>query len=184
VERARRRVPTEIPRLRSPLSHRAAGALPYFTSGRVEMTVNGRPLRAEIEARTTLADLLRREGWPGAKVGCGTGRCGACTVLVDGRPVAACLQLAVRTQGRSVQTVEGLGTPDALHPVQAAFLEHGAAPCGYCAPAMLLSAKALLDAVPDPTEAEARDALGGCLCPCAGHAAPVSAVLSAARARP
>jgi aerobic-type carbon monoxide dehydrogenase small subunit (CoxS/CutS family)/CO/xanthine dehydrogenase FAD-binding subunit len=184
VERARRQVPTEVPRLRPPLSHRAAGALPYFTSGRVEMTVNGRPLRAEIEARTTLAELLRREGWPGAKTGCGTGRCGACTVLVDGRPLVSCLQLAVRTQGRSVQTVEGLGTPDALHPIQAAFLEHGAAPCGYCAPATLLCAKALLDAVPDPTEAEARDALGGCLCPCAGHAAPVAALLSASRARP
>jgi carbon-monoxide dehydrogenase small subunit len=148
------------------------------------MTVNGRPLRAEIEARTTLADLLRREGWPGAKTGCGTGRCGACTVLVDGRPVASCLQLAVRTQGRSVQTVEGLGTPDALHPVQTAFLEQGASPCGYCAPAMLLCAKALLDALPDPTDAEARDALGGCLCPCAGHARPVAAVLAAARGRP
>jgi aerobic-type carbon monoxide dehydrogenase small subunit (CoxS/CutS family) len=183
VERARRQLPTEVPRLRPPLSHRAPGALPYFTSGRVEMTVNGRPLRAEIEARTSLAELLRREGWPGAKTGCGTGRCGACTVLVDGRPVASCLQLAVRTQGRSVQTVEGLGTPDALHPVQTAFLEHGAGPCGYCTPAQLLCAKALLDAIPDPTESEARDALGGCLCPCAGHAKPVAAVLAAARAR-
>jgi carbon-monoxide dehydrogenase small subunit len=184
VDRARWQVPTEIPRLRPPLSHRAAGALPYFTSGRVEMTVNGRPLRADIEARTTLADLLRREGWTGAKTGCGTGRCGACTVLVDGRPVASCLQLAVRTQGRSVQTVEGLGTADALHPVQAAFMEHGASPCGYCASAMLLCSKALLDAVPDPTDAEARDALGGCLCPCAGHAPAVAAVLAASRPRP
>ncbi len=183
VERARRQLPTEVPRLRPPLSHRASGALPYFTSGRVEMTVNGRPLRAEIEARTSLAELLRREGWPGAKTGCGTGRCGACTVLVDGRPMASCLQLAVRTQGRSVQTVEGLGTPDALHPVQAAFLEHGAGPCGYCTPAQLLCAKALLEAIPDPTELEARDAFGGCLCPCAGHAKPVAAVLAAARAR-
>jgi carbon-monoxide dehydrogenase small subunit len=147
------------------------------------MTVNGRPLRAEIEARTSLAELLRREGWAGAKTGCDTGRCGACTVLLDGRPVASCLQLAVRAQGRSVQTVEGLGTSESLHPVQAAFLEHGAGPCGYCAPAMLLCGKALLDAVPDPTEPEARDALGGCLCPCAGHAQPVAAILAAARAR-
>src|SRR5262249_20800990 len=152
-------------------------------SGRVDLTVNGRPLRAEVFARTSLLDLLRDHGFAGVKAGCGTGRCGACTVLVDGRPLPSCLQLAVRTQGRSVQTVEGLGQPDALHPVQAAFLERGASPCGYCAPGLLLSAKALLDSIPDPTEVEARDALAGCLCPCAGHAQAVAAVLAAARAR-
>lgn len=182
VERAHRQLPIEVPRLRPPLSQRALSSLPYFTSGRIEMTLNGRPLRAEVEARTRLLDLLREHDFFGVKAGCGTGRCGACTVLVDGRPLPSCLQLAVRTQGRSVQTVEGLGQPEALHPVQAAFLAQGASPCGYCAPGLLLSAKALLDSIPDPTEAEARDALAGCLCPCAGHAQPVAAVLAAARA--
>jgi len=123
-------------------------------------------------------------GLTGTKLVCNAGNCGACTVLLDGRPVASCLHLAVRAQGRSVQTVEGLGTSESLHPVQAAFLEHGAGPCGYCTPALLLCAKALLEAIPDPTELEARDALGGCLCPCAGHSKPVAAVLAAARARP
>ena len=181
VERARQPADRTLPRLRPALPHRAPIALPYFTSGRIEITVNGRPLRAEAEARTSLLDYLRGEGLLGAKTGCDTGACGACAVLLDGRPVNACLTLAVRAQGRSVQTVEGLGSPEALHRVQAAFVAEGAVQCGFCTPAMLLSAKALLDAVPDPTEAEARDALAGCLCRCTGYAKPVRAVLAAAR---
>jgi aerobic-type carbon monoxide dehydrogenase small subunit (CoxS/CutS family) len=100
---------------------------------------------------------------------------------VDGLPVCACLVLACRVEGRSVETVEGMGTPDALHPIQAAFVETGAIQCGYCTPAMELCAKALLDAVPDPTEADVRDALAGCLCRCTGYVKPVEAVLRAAR---
>jgi aerobic-type carbon monoxide dehydrogenase small subunit (CoxS/CutS family) len=101
-------------------------------------------------------------------------------VLLDGRPVPACMMLALRTQGRAVQTVEGLGGADDLHPVQQAFVETGAIQCGYCTPAMELCAKALIDAFPDPSEDEVRDALAGCLCRCTGYVKPVEAVLRAA----
>lgn len=156
-------------------------ALPYFTSGRVELSANGEPRRLDAEARTSLLELLRGAGLRGVKHGCETGECGACAVLLDGRPVNSCLTLALRAHGRSVTTVEGLGTPDRLHPVQAAFVETGAIQCGYCTPAMELCAKALLDAIPDPTPAEAREALAGCLCRCTGYVKPVEAVLRAAK---
>jgi aerobic-type carbon monoxide dehydrogenase small subunit (CoxS/CutS family)/CO/xanthine dehydrogenase FAD-binding subunit len=182
IERARTAAPVEVPRLRPSLPQRPPAALAYFTSGRVDLTVNGQPRRAEGEARTTLLDLLRREGLWGVKHGCETGECGSCAVLLDGRPVNACMTLALRAQGRAVQTVEGLGSPDSLHPVQQAFVDTGAVQCGYCTPAMALCARALLDAVPDPTEEEVRDALAGCLCRCTGYVKPVQAVLQAARA--
>jgi aerobic-type carbon monoxide dehydrogenase small subunit (CoxS/CutS family) len=153
--------------------------MPYFTSGRLELNVNGRVLRAEAEARTTLLDLLRSAGIYGVKAGCGSGRCGACAVLLDGRPVASCLTLAVRAQGRTVLTVEGLGTADRPHPLQDAFAEKGAAQCGFCTPGLVLGARALLDRQPSPTEGEVRDALAG-LCRCTGYAKPVAAVLAAA----
>jgi aerobic-type carbon monoxide dehydrogenase small subunit (CoxS/CutS family) len=102
-------------------------------------------------------------------------------VLLDGLPVCACIVLACRAEGRVVETVEGMGTPDALHPVQAAFVETGAIQCGFCTPAMELCAKALLDAVPRPDEGEVRDALAGCLCRCTGYVKPVQAVLRASR---
>jgi aerobic-type carbon monoxide dehydrogenase small subunit (CoxS/CutS family) len=155
--------------------------MPYFTSGRLEVSVNGRPLRGEAEARTTLQELLRGAGLFGVKAGCGAGRCGSCAVLLDGRPVLSCLTLAVRAQGRTVTTVEGLGTSERPHPLQAAFAEAGAAACGFCTPGLVLGARALLDAVPSPTEAEVRDALAG-LCRCTGYAKPVAAVLAAAAA--
>jgi aerobic-type carbon monoxide dehydrogenase small subunit (CoxS/CutS family)/CO/xanthine dehydrogenase FAD-binding subunit len=174
--------PAEVPRLRpSPAGGSPPTALPYFTSGRLGLNVNGRPVHAPAEARTTLLDLLRGAGFRGVKHGCETGECGACTVLLDGRPVVACLTLALRAESRNVVTVEGLGTPDALHPIQTAFVDTGAIQCGYCTPAMELCARALLDAVPDPTEAEVRDALAGCLCRCTGYVKPVQAVLQAAR---
>jgi aerobic-type carbon monoxide dehydrogenase small subunit (CoxS/CutS family)/CO/xanthine dehydrogenase FAD-binding subunit len=181
VQRARTGTPVEVPRLRPPLPQRPPIALAYFTSGRVDVTVNAQPRHAEGEARTTLLELLRREGLWGVKHGCETGECGACAVLLDGRPVNACLTLALRAHGRSVQTVEGLGDPDSLHPVQQAFVDTGAVQCGYCTPAMELCARALLDAVPDPTEEEVRDALAGCLCRCTGYVKPVQAVLRAAQ---
>ena len=180
LERGRRREAPERPRLRPLLPHRAPAPMPYFTSGRLELIVNGRVLRAEAEARTTLVDLLRGAGLFGVKGGCGTGRCGACTVLLDGRPVASCLTLAVRAQGRAVVTVEGLGTADRPHPLQDAFAEAGASQCGFCTPGLVLSARSLLDAQPHPTEEEVRDALAG-LCRCTGYARPVAAVLAAAR---
>jgi aerobic-type carbon monoxide dehydrogenase small subunit (CoxS/CutS family)/CO/xanthine dehydrogenase FAD-binding subunit len=168
------------PRGRPTSRGRTLAPLPYFTSGRIELTVNGQACRPEVEARTTLLDMLRREGFWGVKHGCETGECGACTVLLDGKPVVSCLALALRAQGRNVTTVEGVGTPDALHPVQQAFVDTGAVQCGFCTPAMVLSAKALLDALPDPTESEIRDALAGCLCRCTGYVKPVEAVRRAA----
>jgi aerobic-type carbon monoxide dehydrogenase small subunit (CoxS/CutS family)/CO/xanthine dehydrogenase FAD-binding subunit len=181
VAQAREGARVRAPRCRPPLPPRNLPGLPYFTSGRLETTVNGSLRHVDVEARTTLLDLLRGTGVWGVKHGCETGECGACTVLLDGRPLPACLVLALRAQGRAVQTVEGLGTPEALHPVQQAFVDTGAIQCGYCSPAMELCAKALLDAFPDPTEDEARDALAGCLCRCTGYVKPVQAVLQAAR---
>ena len=169
------------PRVRPPLPPRRHTALPYFTSGAIELTVNGTRRKLACDARSTLLDALRKSGVWGVKHGCETGECGACTVLVDGLPVCACLVLACRAEGSQVETVEGMGTPDALHPVQAAFVETGAIQCGFCTPAMELCAKALLDAVPDPDESDVRDALAGCLCRCTGYVKPVAAVLRAAR---
>jgi carbon-monoxide dehydrogenase small subunit len=164
------------PRSRS--TSRGLSSLSYFTSGRVELTVNGKPMRAEAEARTTLAGLLRREGLRGTKDVCGTGRCGACTVLLDGRPVLSCLTLAVRAQGRTVHTVEGLTTGKAgLLP--AAFASKGAVHCGFCTPGMEMAARALFDSGPNPSEDDAKDALSGCLCPCQGAQLPLQAVLAA-----
>ena len=181
VERAK--TGTVIETSRRPLHSRRSPIQPleYFTSGRIELQLNGRPLAAGVEARTTLLELLRRQGAHGVKHGCETGECGACTVLLDGRPAPACMTLALRAQGRSVETVEGLGTPDALHPIQRAFVEKGAVQCGFCTPALELCAKALLDAIPDPTEQEVRDALAGALCRCTGYLKPVEAVLKASR---
>jgi aerobic-type carbon monoxide dehydrogenase small subunit (CoxS/CutS family) len=153
--------------------------MPYFTSGRLELTVDGRTVRADAEARTTLSELLRGASIFGVKEGCAVGRCGACTVLLDGRPVAACLTLAVRAQGRSVTTIEGLGTAERPHPLQQAFADAGAAPCGFCTPGLVLSARAALDANPSPSEAEVREELTA-LCRCNGYARPVAAVLAAA----
>jgi aerobic-type carbon monoxide dehydrogenase small subunit (CoxS/CutS family)/CO/xanthine dehydrogenase FAD-binding subunit len=174
---------TPPPRPRPALPLRLPTELPYFTSGMVELWLNGERRKARVEARTTLMDMLRAEGLRGVKHGCETGECGACTVLLDGRPVCSCLTLALRAEGRQVETVEGLGTPDALHPVQQAFVDTGAIQCGYCTPAMELCAKALLDAVPRPTDADARDALAGCLCRCTGYVKPVEAVMRAADRR-
>jgi aerobic-type carbon monoxide dehydrogenase small subunit (CoxS/CutS family)/CO/xanthine dehydrogenase FAD-binding subunit len=179
LERGRGRAVVAMPRLRPPRPPRVPAPMPNFTSGRLSLTVNGRVLRAEAEARTSLLDLLRGAGTFGVKAGCGTGRCGACTVLLDGRPVASCLTPAVRAQGRTVLTVEGLGTVERPHPLQAAFAEAGACQCGFCTPGLVLCARALLDAVPGPTEDDVRDALAG-LCRCTGYARPVAAVLAAA----
>jgi xanthine dehydrogenase iron-sulfur cluster and FAD-binding subunit A len=153
-----------------------------FGGGPLQVAVNGAELRADALPGTSLLGWLRANGVFGVKHGCETGECGACAVLLDGRPVNACLTLAARAHGREVSTVESLGTPDRLHPVQQAFVDTGAVQCGYCTPAMEVLAKALLDAVPDPTEAEVRDALAGCLCRCTGYVKPVQAVLQAARA--
>jgi aerobic-type carbon monoxide dehydrogenase small subunit (CoxS/CutS family)/CO/xanthine dehydrogenase FAD-binding subunit len=168
-----------VPRLRPRPSQRAAVAVPYFTSGRIDVALNGQDRRFDVEARTTLLELVRRERLWGARQGCDAGDCGACTVLLDGRPVTACLTLALRAHGRNVQTVEALGGADKLHPVQEAFLGCNAVQCGYCTPALELCGKALLDAVPTPTEEEVRDALAGCLCRCGMYNRAVRAILDA-----
>ena len=164
--------------LRPRPTQRGVSPLPYFTSGRLDLSVNGRPLRAEAEARTTLVELLRGQGLHGAKDACGAGQCGACTVLLDGRPVNACVTLAVRAHGRSVQTVEGL-SPRLASSIPAVFAEAGALHCGFCTPAMELCVKALADRAPNPTDEEAQDALAGCLCPCTGYVRPLAAARAA-----
>jgi aerobic-type carbon monoxide dehydrogenase small subunit (CoxS/CutS family)/CO/xanthine dehydrogenase FAD-binding subunit len=174
-----RREPTAPPEPRPPAHGSPIAPLPYFTSGRIELTLNGQAASVKLEARHSLLELLRREGLWGVKHGCETGECGACAVLLDGRPVVSCLVPAIRAQGRTIETVEGLGTPDRLHAVQQAFVDCGAIQCGYCTPAMVLLSKSLLESVAQPSEAQVRDALAGCLCRCTGYAKPVEAVLRA-----
>jgi aerobic carbon-monoxide dehydrogenase small subunit len=170
---------TAAPRPRGTATQRVPAPLPNFTSGRIELHLNGRPARLEAEARTTLLELLRGAGIVSTRPGCGSGRCGACAVLIDGRPIASCLTLAVRAQGRSVVTLEGLGSVERPHPLQVVFAEAGAAQCGFCAPGLLLGARAMLDSVAHPSEGDVRDALAG-LCRCTGYARAVAGVLQSA----
>jgi carbon-monoxide dehydrogenase small subunit len=135
-----------------------------------------------VQPETTLLEVLRDTwGLTGAKRGCDEGDCGACTVLLDGKPVNSCLVLAIRLDGREITTIEGLGKEDRLHPLQSAFIHHGALQCGFCGPGMILSAKALLDSNPNPTEAEIRQALAGNICRCTGYSKIIEAVQSASR---
>jgi len=150
----------------------------------VTVTVNGSVRRAAVPPETTLLTLLRDNfQLTGTKLGCDVGDCGACTVIVDGMAVNACLMLAAQTDGRQVLTIEGLATKDKLHPLQKVFEESGALQCGFCGPGMLLSAKALLDENPEPSVYEIRDALAGNLCRCTGYSKIVEAVQDAARMR-
>jgi carbon-monoxide dehydrogenase small subunit len=149
----------------------------------VSLTVNGEPRSAEVKANTTLLEMLRDVlGCIGTKVGCETGDCGACTVLLDGEPTNTCLVLAVEADGSVVTTVEGLEHDGRLDPVQQAFLTEGAVQCGYCIPGMLLSAKALLDRIPNPTREEVREAIAGNICRCTGYIKVVDAIMAAAKA--
>ena len=148
----------------------------------VTLRVNGETRSASVPPETTLLELLRGSfGLTGAKLGCDAGDCGACTVIVDGKTVNACLILAGQANGREVLTVEGLATRDALHPLQRAFEEHASLQCGFCGPGVLLSAKALLDENPHPTRHEIRDAIAGNLCRCTGYAKMIDAIQEAAR---
>jgi len=147
----------------------------------IEFILNGEKTQVEASADITLLQLLRdRLALTGTKDGCGTGECGACTVLMDGEPVNSCLVLAAQVDGHEILTVEGLATEAKLHPLQQAFVEVGAVQCGYCTPGMLLSAKALLDQNPNPTEGEIREAISGNLCRCTGYSRIVAAVQRAA----
>ena len=147
----------------------------------IRVTVNGTPFEREVEPRRLLADFLREDlGLTGTHVGCEHGVCGACTVLLDGDSARSCLTLAVQADGAEVETVEGLGTMDALHPLQRAFREHHALQCGFCTPGMLMTALDLLRKHPSPNEAEIRDGLSGNLCRCTGYEHIVRAVRAAA----
>jgi carbon-monoxide dehydrogenase small subunit len=148
----------------------------------LELTVNGRAQRLEIDTRTTLVHLLREQlDLTGAHVGCAAGSCGACTVLLDGETVKSCCVLAADVHGREVTTVEALSTsPADLHPVQRAFVEHQGLQCGFCTPGMTLSTLQLLRENPDPSEEDVRRALAGNLCRCTGYQLIVESVLAAA----
>lgn len=146
----------------------------------ITLNINGEGKRFAIAVGETLLEVLRRNGYLDVKHGCEDGSCGVCTVLLDGQAVHACILLAAQAEGRRITTIEGLGARDHPHPLQAAFVENGAVQCGYCTPAMILAAKALLDENPHPTEAEVREALSGVLCRCTGYVRPVEAVLRVA----
>jgi carbon-monoxide dehydrogenase small subunit len=147
----------------------------------ITLTVNGRSISAEVEARMTLADFLREQlGLTGTKLGCEYGVCGSCTVLWDGAAVRSCLVLAAQADGANLTTIEGLATGEAMHPVQQAFWEHHGLQCGFCTPGMVLTAVALLEENPAPSEEEIREALSGNLCRCTGYQNIVRAVRAAA----
>jgi carbon-monoxide dehydrogenase small subunit len=150
---------------------------------RIDVAVNGAPRAIDVAVHHTLLDVLRDDlALTGAKTCCLVGECGACTVLIDGRSVDACLVLAVEVDGQAVTTVEGLAGGDDLHPVQAAFLETGAVQCGFCIPGQIVSAAALLADVPHPTRTEIEEGLAGNLCRCAGYEQIIEAVQRAAEA--
>ena len=147
----------------------------------IHTTINGRRYALDIAPNQTLLDLLREElGLTGTKRGCEIGECGACTVLMNGKAVNACLVLAPQIDGQEIVTVEGLASGETLHPLQESFLDHEAAHCGFCTPGMLMSAKGLLDENPNPREEEIRLAISGNLCRCTGYVQIVEAILAAA----
>ena len=151
------------------------------TTQRIELTVNGRARSIDVAPHHTLLEVLRDDlGLTGTKECCLVGECGACTVLVDDVSVDSCLMLAVEADGATVTTVEGLAEGDRLHPLQQAFLETGAAQCGFCIPGQLIAAQALLALNPHPTRAEVEEGLAGNLCRCAGYGQIIEAVLAAA----
>ena len=144
---------------------------------RIDLTVNGDSYHLEVEPQETLLEVLRGSlHLMGTKEGCGTGDCGVCIVLVDGIPVNSCLMLAADAHGRQVTTIEGLSKDGVLHPIQRSFVEKGAVQCGFCSPAMILSAKALLDRDPRPAEDEIKQALSGVLCRCGSYKKIMEAV--------
>jgi carbon-monoxide dehydrogenase small subunit len=151
----------------------------------LSFVLNGEPVHLEIEPHLTLLQLLREEfGLTGTKEGCGMGECGACTVLVDGAGINSCIFPAMEAEGKSVTTIEGLTDLQGnLHPIQKAFIEYGAVQCGFCTPGMLLSAKALLDENPKPTEDEIRNGIAGNLCRCTGYTQIVQAIKAVSEKR-
>jgi carbon-monoxide dehydrogenase small subunit len=150
----------------------------------IELNINRTTHAVALEPQTTLLEVLREQiGYTGTKRGCDTGECGACTVIIDGSAVLACLTLAVEVQGKEIVTIEALGTGDRLDPLQQSFFDCGAVQCGFCTPGMVLSAKALLEEGPRPGREEVRRAIGGNLCRCTGYAKIVEAIEDAAARR-
>ncbi len=148
----------------------------------IHLRVNGEPYDLLVEPRHTLLKVLRDDlGLTGTKKGCDTGDCGACTVLMNGKPINSCLALAMEANGKEITTIEGLARGDDLHPLQEAFIQSGAIQCGYCTPGMILTAKALLDENSAPSEEEVKRALSGNLCRCTGYVKIVQAIQAAAR---
>jgi carbon-monoxide dehydrogenase small subunit len=146
----------------------------------IQMNVNGETYKVEVNPHETLLDVIREKvGLTGTKKGCDTGQCGACTVIMNGKAVNACLVLAVESHGKEILTVEGLARDGHLHPLQEAFVQEGAVQCGFCSPGMLLTAKALLEENPQPTEREVKEAIAGNLCRCTGYVKIVKAILTA-----
>lgn len=146
-----------------------------------KLKVNDEMFEVETYPHRTLLDILRNDlGLTGTKKGCDEGECGACTVILDGKPVNSCLILMPDAEDKDIQTIEGLMRDERLHPIQKAFINHGAIQCGFCTPGMILSAKALLDKIPNPSETEIKEAISGNLCRCTGYAKIVKAIRSVA----
>jgi aerobic carbon-monoxide dehydrogenase small subunit len=143
----------------------------------LKLVVNGKPVQVSVDPTWTLLKVLREElQLTGTKKGCEKGDCGACTVLLEGKPVNSCLVLALQAEGKEIETIENLGTPESLHPLQKSFIANGAVQCGFCTPGMLLSAASLLRRNPHPTEKEIRRAISGNLCRCTGYTKIVKAI--------
>jgi carbon-monoxide dehydrogenase small subunit len=150
----------------------------------IKLTVNGQKYELSVPLHRTLLEVIREElGLTGTKEGCGLGECGACTVIMDGKTVNSCLVLAVEADGKNIITIEGLAKGDKLHPIQKAFIDHGGFQCGFCTPGMIMSAKALLDANPHPTEEEIRQGISGNFCRCTGYTKIIESIKAAAEDR-
>jgi carbon-monoxide dehydrogenase small subunit len=148
----------------------------------IVLNVNGINYTVAVEPQRTLVEVLRDTlGLTGTKKSCSEGECGACTVLMDGKPATSCLILALDAQGKEITTIEGLSEGEKLHPIQEAFLKHGAIQCGFCTPGMVMSAKAFLDENPKPTATEVRKAISGNLCRCTGYQQIVDSILAASK---
>lgn len=146
---------------------------------KIRLRINEELYEVSVEPNKTLIDIIRDDiGLTGTKKGCGTGDCGSCTIILDGKPVNSCLILGVEVDGSNILTIEGLRKGEELHPIQKAFIEHGAIQCGYCTPGMIISAKALLDNFPNPTEDQVKMALSGNLCRCTGYKKIIEAIMN------
>lgn len=163
------------------MNARNEAAIRLRRRAQMELTVNGEGVEVAFAPYKTLLELLREDlSLTGTKHGCELGECGACTVILDGKPVLSCLVLALECEGRSVRTVEGLAIGSELNPLQAAYADHGASQCGYCSPGMLMTATALLEAEPSPSRERIREAISGNLCRCTGYQQIVDAIEDAA----